>query len=105
MNLFLKIPVPAALYSIIDLFCSEVRCHNHTISILPIYVLHQTLIIVFGFYIVQLEIPLLLQFLGIALTAIPASVLIYRMIQTNNVTRFLFGLKPKPSKETFADTR
>ena len=66
------------------------------ISILPIYVLHQTLIIVFGYYIVQLDLPLGLRFLGIVLTAIPASVLIYKVIATNNVTRFLFGLKPLP---------
>lgn len=68
------------------------------ISILPIYVLHQTLIIVFGFYIVQWDIPIGLQFLCIVLTAIPASIVLYKVIQTNNVTRFLFGLKPKVSK-------
>lgn len=69
------------------------------ISILPIYVLHQTLIIVFGFYIVQLEMPLGFRFLGIVITAIPASVLIYKVIETNNVTRFLFGLKPLQKTE------
>ncbi|MDE5419996.1 acyltransferase family protein [Labilibaculum sp. DW002] len=65
------------------------------ISILPIYVLHQTLIIVFGYYIVGLEISPYTKFLMIALTAIPASVILYQLIKTNNFTRFLFGLKPK----------
>lgn len=65
------------------------------ISILPIYVLHQTLIIVFGYYIVQMDISPGLKFLIIAFSAIPASVLLYKLIQTNNLTRFLFGLKPK----------
>jgi len=65
------------------------------ISILPIYVLHQTLIIVFGFYIVQWEMPIGLKFVCIVLTAIPAAILLYKVIQINNVTRFLFGLKPK----------
>lgn len=65
------------------------------ISILPIYVLHQTLIIVFGFYIVQWEMPIGLKFLCIVLTAIPASILLYKVIQTNKATRFVFGLKPK----------
>lgn len=65
------------------------------ISILPIYVLHQSLIIVFGYYIVGTELSPGLKFLIIAFTAIPASVLLYKLIQTNNVTRFLFGLKPK----------
>lgn len=64
------------------------------ISILPIYVLHQTLIIVFGYYIVGLELDPYIKFLIIAFTAIPASVLLYKLIQTNNISRFLFGLKP-----------
>jgi glucan biosynthesis protein C len=64
------------------------------ISILPIYVLHQTLIIVFGYYIVGLELNLFVKFLIISLTAIPASVVFYKLIQTSNVMRFLFGLKP-----------
>lgn len=64
------------------------------ISILPIYVLHQTLIIVFGYYIVGLEINLVFKFIIIAFTAIPASVLLYKLIQTNDISRFLFGLKP-----------
>ena len=68
------------------------------VSILPIYILHQTLIIVFGFYIVDLEVNLYLKFLIITFTAIPAAVLLYKIIQTNNVLRFLFGLKKKAKK-------
>lgn len=64
-------------------------------SILPVYVMHQTLIIVFGYYIVQSDLPLLLQFVGVALTAIPAAILLYRVIRTTNPLRFLFGLKLK----------
>jgi glucan biosynthesis protein C len=69
------------------------------ISILPIYVLHQTLIIVFGYYIVGLELNLYIKFLIIAFTAIPMSVILYKLIQTNNVSRFLFGLKPMERKK------
>ena len=68
------------------------------VSILPIYILHQSLIIVFGFYIVDLEVNLYLKFLIITFTAIPAAVLLYKIIQTNNVLRFLFGLKKKAKK-------
>ena len=64
------------------------------ISILPVYVLHQTLIIVFGFYIVSFDINLFIKFVVIAITAIPTSILLYQLIRTNNLTRFLFGLKP-----------
>ena len=65
------------------------------ISILPIYVLHQTLIIVIGYYVVGTNLNPFLKFIIIAFTAIPAAILIYKVIQTNNVLRFLFGLKRK----------
>ncbi len=64
------------------------------ISILPVYMLHQTLIIVFGYYIVSFDLNPFVKFLIIAMTAIPASILLYQLIRTNNLTRFLFGLKP-----------
>ncbi len=69
------------------------------ISILPIYVLHQSLIIVFGYYIVGLELGTFTKFMIIAFTAIPAAILLYKIIQTNTVLRFLFGLKKKESKK------
>jgi len=70
------------------------------ISILPIYILHQTLIIVIGYYVVDMDLNIFLKFAIIALTAIPASVFIYKIILTNNVLRFLFGLKTKPKKKS-----
>ncbi|MDX2362187.1 MAG: acyltransferase family protein [Crocinitomicaceae bacterium] len=68
------------------------------ISILPIYVLHQTLIIVFGYYILALDLGSITKFIIIVCTAIPASILLYKLIQTNNISRFLFGLKPLVKK-------
>ena len=68
------------------------------ISILPIYVLHQTLIIVIGYYVVNTELDIALKFAIIACTAIPVSILLYKMIQTNTILRFLFGLKRKTKK-------
>jgi len=68
------------------------------VSILPIYILHQTLIVVIGYYVVGTELHIALKFVIIAFTAIPAAVLLYKLIQTNNVSRFLFGLKKKPKK-------
>lgn len=69
------------------------------ISILPIYVLHQSLIIVFGYYIVGLELGTFTKFMIIVFTAIPAAILLYKIIQTNTILRFLFGLKKKSSKK------
>ncbi len=64
------------------------------VSILPIYVLHQTLIIVFGYYVVGMEASPFAKFVLIFGTAIPVSILLYQLIRTNNLTRVLFGLKP-----------
>ena len=69
------------------------------ISILPVYILHQTLIIVIGFYVVGLELNIFFKFLIITLTAIPAAILLYKVIQANSVLRFLFGLKKKTPKK------
>lgn len=79
---------------------SHSRLISANTSILPIYILHQTLIIVIGFYIVNMDLNIFLKFAIITLTAIPASVFLYKIIQTNNAFRFLFGLKAKPKKET-----
>jgi hypothetical protein len=68
------------------------------ISILPVYILHQTLIIVIGFYVVDTDLNIFLKYVIIVFTAIPAAVLLYKIIQTNYVLRFLFGLKKKPKK-------
>ena len=65
------------------------------ISILPIYILHQTLIIVIGYYVVNTELHIGLKFLIITFSATPAAILLYKIIQRNNLLRFLFGLKPK----------
>jgi len=69
-------------------------------AILPIYILHQTLIIVFGYYIIQMNTTIFFKFLLIAGTAIPSSVLIYVVVQKNNVLRFLFGLKTESKNKT-----
>lgn len=64
-------------------------------AILPIYILHQTLIVVFGFYIIQLHTSILVKYLLIAGTAIPTSVLLYLVLKRFSLLRFLFGVKIK----------
>lgn len=67
-------------------------------SILPVYILHQTIIIVFGYYIIQWNISIFTKYLLIAGLAIPSSVLIYLLIKKVNFLRFVFGLKTKKVK-------
>jgi len=60
----------------------------------PFYILHQTVIVVIGFYVVQWEVNLWVKFLVIAVIAFFATLLLYDVgVKRTNLTRFLFGLK------------
>ena len=62
----------------------------------PFYILHQTVIVTIGYYVVQWNIPLLPKFLIIASGALVVTLLAYDLlVQRTNVTRFLFGMKPR----------
>ena len=62
----------------------------------PFYILHQTVIIMIGYYICQLDWGIGAKFWSISLlTGISCTVFYLIVIRTNNVMRFLFGLKKK----------
>jgi glucan biosynthesis protein C len=61
-----------------------------------IYILHQTIIIAVGYYIIQTEMPVGLKFISILLSSIVLTILTYDLIiRRSNTLRFLFGMKPK----------
>ena len=60
---------------------------------LPFYILHQTIIIVIGFYVIQWETNILVKYLVITTAALFITFLGCELIKTNNITRFLFGMK------------
>ncbi|MCX8481178.1 MAG: acyltransferase family protein, partial [Sediminibacterium sp.] len=60
-------------------------------SILPIYILHQSLIVVGGYYIIKYFNNGFLEFIFIVLTTLIISVILYFFIKKFKVTRFLFG--------------
>ena len=63
-------------------------------AVLPFYVLHQTIILTLGFFIVRWAIPDSLKFLLIAGSAFPLIAGSYEFgIRRNNPMRFLFGMK------------
>jgi len=64
-------------------------------AILPVYLLHQTVIIVFGYYILHLNLSIIAKYAIILFTAVPFSVIMYLGIKRINILRFLFGMKPK----------
>jgi glucan biosynthesis protein C len=70
-------------------------------AVLPVYILHQTLIITIGFYVINWNIGVAPKYFFIAIATLVSSLAIYELIRTNNVTQFLFGLrlKRKPKAE------
>jgi glucans biosynthesis protein C len=63
---------------------------------LPVYMLHQTVIVVLGFYLAQWELSIFSKFLLLSTTSAIAIALLYEVfIRRINGLRFLFGLKPQ----------
>jgi len=65
-------------------------------AVLPFYILHQTVIISIGFYVVQWNTGVGLKYLTISTTSFVAIMLIYELlVRRINVLRFLFGMRLK----------
>lgn len=70
-------------------------------GILPFYILHQTVIVIFGYFVVQWELSILEKFLVILTTSFIVTIGLYQIIRRNNMMRFFFGMKRmgiKPGK-------
>jgi len=65
-------------------------------AVLPFYILHQTVIITIGFYVVQWNSGIWLKYLVISSTSFIAIMAIYELlVRRFNVFRFLFGMRLK----------
>jgi len=66
-------------------------------AVLPFYILHQTVIISVGFFVVRWAIPDLAKFAIIATSSFAIIMLLYEfLIRRLNLLRFLFGMKLRP---------
>jgi surface polysaccharide O-acyltransferase-like enzyme len=62
----------------------------------PFYILHQTVIVIIGFYVLKLGLGVPLGYAVITTASLVATILIYDLcIKRWNPVRFLFGMKPK----------
>jgi peptidoglycan/LPS O-acetylase OafA/YrhL len=62
----------------------------------PFYILHQTAIVVIGFYVVQWDASVLVKFLTIVVASFVATAVVYDLlVKRINVVRFLFGMRPR----------
>ncbi len=69
-------------------------------AVLPFYILHQSVIIVIGYFIIDWTAPVMLQYLFLAFASFATIMVIYELLGRRfNVLRFLFGMKPKKRAE------
>jgi glucans biosynthesis protein C len=62
-------------------------------AVLPVYILHQTLIVCIGYYVIQWNWPVAAKYPFIVAMTLIGSLLIYEIVRRIGVTRFLFGIK------------
>lgn len=66
-------------------------------AVLPFYVMHQSVILTVGYFVVRWPVPDLAKFLIIAVSSFTIIMVLYEyLIRRHNVLRFLFGMKPLP---------
>ena len=62
----------------------------------PAYILHQTIIVIIGFYVVQWQAGIPAKYVIILVVSLTATTLIYELlVKRTKVTRFLFGMRMK----------
>jgi len=65
-------------------------------AIYPFYLLHQPVLVITGYLVVRLDMPVLLKVFLIMVTSLALVLSVYRfLIRPFNVTRILFGMKPQ----------
>lgn len=66
-------------------------------AVLPFYILHQTVLLSVGYFVVQWAIPDLLKWVLILVPSFAIIMVLYEfLVRRFNVVRFLFGMKPLP---------
>ncbi len=62
------------------------------------YILHQTVIVIIGYFVVQWSASIAVKYLVIASALLGGTILAYDLlVKRTNLTRFLFGMKLLPS--------
>jgi len=65
-------------------------------AFLAVYILHQTVVFVIGYYVVQWQTTALLKYAVISLAALAVTLLLYEFaVRRTRVTRWLLGMRPK----------
>jgi len=69
-------------------------------AVYPFYILHQTVIVVIVYYVIQVQESILMKYLFTVILSFVVSVSIYHLfIRPYAIMRFLFGMKPKKKEK------
>ncbi len=69
-------------------------------AVYPFYILHQTIIVAIGYYVVQWPMPILLKLIVLAVCCFTTLIIIYKwIIKPFIITRILYGMKWKERKQ------
>jgi peptidoglycan/LPS O-acetylase OafA/YrhL len=70
-------------------------------AVLPFYILHQTVLLGVGYFVVQWSLPALAAYLVIAVVSLAIIMALYEfLVRRINLVRFLFGMKLLPKAIT-----
>jgi glucans biosynthesis protein C len=73
-------------------------------AVLPVYILHQTIIVTLGYFVIQLNTGVAPKYFLMVLATLAISLGIYEIVRRIKLTRFLFGIKIKKTTFTQAAT-
>ncbi|MFC2176813.1 hypothetical protein ACFLRH_00185 [Actinomycetota bacterium] len=62
-------------------------------AVLPVYVLHQTVIVAIVFAVVSYPTPAGLKYLIVATSSLVVTPMLIQLVRRTQITRFLFGMK------------
>ncbi|MFX0025092.1 MAG: hypothetical protein ACFE8M_01665 [Candidatus Hermodarchaeota archaeon] len=66
--------------------------------VMPFYILHQTIIVIIGFFVIQTNLIILLEYLIISIVSFAITIALVLIIRKVNALRFLFGMSLKNKK-------
>lgn len=77
----------------------ENKLRRYTVgAILPVYILHQTIIVVVGYFVLRAEWSNLPAYFFVVAVTFITAVVIYELVRRTGFTRFLFGIKASGSR-------
>lgn len=62
-------------------------------AVMPFYIIHQTVIVMIGFYVVKWNTGITVKYLTIVLATFIVTLVLYELVSRANLARFLFGMK------------